>query len=243
MIITNSIFMYRIVIVCIAIVLGSISIESLFAAGCDIKTEIPTTSDLTTDVARCIAARGPWGNPNSITDLVCPQWEFFASNNQAITPETLAYLIAVQVSFNRVDLDVMKYMKKLQATREADPIKWTDTINSCTETMRSIYSRICGFGTLEAKLNKNKDKLYITTTNTYPQTLCTDLAARKIAGWQYLQKILMSDGIYKNQKNSTDTWITQVKWGYARVLGSWHTYQKILSRAVAKMTAYTKESN
>ena len=50
--------MYRIFRVCIVIILSFISIESLFAAGCDIKADLPTTSELTTDIARCITARG-----------------------------------------------------------------------------------------------------------------------------------------------------------------------------------------
>ncbi|MBC7503938.1 hypothetical protein H7169_03125, partial [Candidatus Gracilibacteria bacterium] len=66
-------------------------------------------------------------------------------------------------------------------------------------------------------------------------------ANKKIQGWKYLQNIMMSDGISKNQKNSTDKWATEVKGAYARVLGSWHTYQKILARAVSKMTGYNKQ--
>ncbi len=243
MIITNSISMYRIFLLLIAIILGSISVESLFAGGCDdIRADLPESSEIVAAAEQCITARKSW-NPNSITDFVCPQGSFFASNQQSITPETVAYLVAVQISFNKIDTDITKYMRQLQKTREADPVKWVESINSCTEKIQGIYSQICGFGTLESKLNENKDKLHITTTNAYPQTLCSDLASKKIAWWQYLQKILMSDDINKNQKNSTDTWVTEVKWGYARILASWHTYQKILARAVSKMTTYTKESN
>ncbi len=242
MINTNSISMYRIVLVCIAIILSSISIESLWAAGCDIRADLPDSATIRSQAERCIEARVS-KNPNSITDFVCPQGKFYSANNQSITRETLSYLVAVQVSFNKVDLDITRYMKQLQKTREADPNKWLATINSCTDTIQGIYTQICGFGSIEAQLNEDRDKIYIATTATYPQTLCTDLAIRKIQWWYYLQTILASDGINKNQKNSTDTWITQVKWGYARVLWSWHTYQKILARAVSKMTAYTKESN
>ena len=210
MIITSNRSMYRIVLIFIAIILSSISVESLFAAGCDIRADLPDGRELRSQIDRCIDARKS-SNPNSITDFVCPQGEFYSANNQPITRETLAYLIAVQVSFNKVDTDITKYMKTLQKAREADPIKWTEANNSCSEKIQNIYTQICGFGTLEARLNENKDTPYITTTNTYPQSLCSDLARKKIAGWQYLQKILMSDGINKNQKNSTDTWVTQVK--------------------------------
>jgi hypothetical protein len=129
---------------------------------------------------QCIKARES-KNPNSITEYVCPQGDFFAKSSQPITRETTAYLIAVSISFNKIDTDIQKYMKKLQKTREADPIKWVETIRSCTEKMRDIYSQICGFSTIEARLNEDKDKLYITSTNTYPQELCIDLASKKIA--------------------------------------------------------------
>jgi hypothetical protein len=173
--------MYRVFFLLIAIIFGSISMESLFAAGCDeIQADIPDSPTIISQVDRCIVARASQ-NPNSITDFVCPQGEFYSSSNQPITRETLAYLIAVQISLNKVDLEVIKYMKQLQKTREANMNEWLETINSCTEKITGIYSHICGLGTLEALLNADKNKLYITTTATYPQTLCTDLAARKIA--------------------------------------------------------------
>jgi hypothetical protein len=53
----------------------------------------------------------------------------------------------------------------------------------------------------------------------------------------------MSDGISKNQKNSTDKWVTEIKWAYARVLQSWHNYKGILATAVSKLTGLPKTSN
>jgi hypothetical protein len=141
---------------------------------------------------------------------MCPQGDFFAGSDQPITPETLAYLIAVNLSFNKIDTSINTHMRKLQETREADPIMWIVNIRSCTEKIQSIYAGICGFGAIETILNEGS-KQYISTTNTYPQTLCAATAMRKIQGWYYLQSILMSDGISKNQKNSTDKWITEVK--------------------------------
>lgn len=203
--------MYHIFRVFILIILSSLLVESIFAGGCDeIRADLPESSEMRSAVDQCILARQS-GNPSSIVDFVCPQGDFFASNQQPITPETVAYVVAVQVSFNQIDRDIQKYMKTLQKTREADLNKWLEKINSCTEKITGIYTQICGFGTLESRLNEDKTKLYITTTNTYPQTICSDLANKKIAGWKYLQQILMADGINKNQKNSTDIWINGVK--------------------------------
>ncbi len=102
-------------------------------------------------------------------------------------------------------------MQQLQKIREADPIKWIDTINVCTEKIAEIYSGICKFGVLEAKLNEDAKDMLIQTTNTYAQTLCGDIATKKAQAWKYFQNIMMSDGISKNQKNSTDIWVTEVK--------------------------------
>jgi hypothetical protein len=161
------------------IILSGVTLVSVSAATCDIRADLPESATLISQAERCIEARRT-GNPNSITDFVCPQGEFFASSGQPITRETLSYLIAVQLSMSKVDTDIIQYMKQLQNTRESDPTRWIETIRSCTDQIRVIYSQICGFGTLEARLNTDKNKLYITSTNTYPQTLCTDIATKKI---------------------------------------------------------------
>lgn len=238
----NNSRMYAFFLTCITIVLSFMHMELLFAMSCiDIKGDLPTTAELTSPVETCIKAR-KWGNPNSITEFVCPQGEFFSANNQPITDETLAYTIATQVSINKVDRDIMKYMKELKKSREPDPTKWTEAIDVCQGHIKSIYDNICKFGVIESRLNA-WEKEYIKNTSVYPQTLCSDLTNKKINAWRYLQYIIMSDGISKNQKNSTDKWITEVKWAYGRVLWSWHNYQKILARAVSKMTGYTEKSN
>ena len=235
--------MFRIFYIIVALCIYSLSIGYTFAEWCeDIKAELPDSSALKSAAKQCIEARQK-GNPNSITEFVCPQGNYFDANNQQITGEALSYLIAANISFNKIDTDIKKYMVNLQKKREADPVKWTETIRSCTDKITNIYKNICGFWTLETLLNSDTNELIIKTTNAYPQLLCTDLARKKVQGWYYLQTIFMSDGIAKNQKNSTDKWATTVKWAYARVLGNLHSYQKILSRAVSKMTAYTKESN
>lgn len=235
--------MSRILYIIIALFIYSISTEYSFAEWCeDIKAELPDSETLKSAAKQCVQAREK-GNPNSITEFVCPQGNYFDANNQQITGETLSYLIAANISFNKIDTDIKKYMVNLQKKREADPGKWTETIRGCTDKIANIYKNICNFGTLETLLNADPKEPIITTTNTYPQALCTDLARKKVQGWYYLQTIFMSDGISKNQKNSTDKWATTVKWAYGRVLWNFHGYQKILSRAVSKMTAYTKESN
>jgi len=69
----------------------------------------------------------------------------WASNNQSITNETLAYNIAVNLAFNKADKDIKKYMQELQKNREPDPTKWMENIRSCTDKIASIYDKICSF--------------------------------------------------------------------------------------------------
>lgn len=215
-------------------------------AGCGLKAELPTPDELRSAVDECLEARTKW-NPNSITDFVCPQWDFSMSNNQAYNNQVVAYLVAANIALNTADKDIKEYMKRLQDMRERDPTKWMENIYACigdpvsSKSVQGIYRNICAFGTLENRLNEWSEKQYIYDISVYPQYLCNEKVKVKIEGWDKLAKIFMSDGIYKNQKNDTDKWITQVKWSYGRVLGLWHDYQKILGRAVSKMTGYNRQ--
>ena len=103
--------MYRIFFI-LLLILGSISMESVFADGCNIKNELPTTSELRSAIDLCTKARTS-GNPNTITDFVCPQGDFFAENNQPINGETLPYIIGVNLAFNKTDKDIKEYMLNL----------------------------------------------------------------------------------------------------------------------------------
>ncbi len=104
----------------------------------------------------------------------------FLENSQTITPETVRYLVSASIIFSKIDIDITKYMLELQKLRKADPTEWAETISKCSDKIRDEYAKICKFGTIETLLNKNKAKEYIVTTNTYPQVLCGNLAAKKI---------------------------------------------------------------
>ncbi len=243
-IIRNTTIMYRIFLISMLSIFGAITIGSVFAGdSCTISRELPSTSELRSAIDRCREARSS-GNANSITEFMCPQGDFFAENNQPINSDTLPYIVWVSLAFNKVDMDIKAYMLRLQQKRVADPTQWIKEIRSCTDLIGEIYTHLCAFGTLETRINGDDPSKYLLTrTTTYPQELCQIRASAKTQGWYYLETILMSDSISKNQKNSTDSWATEVKWAYGRVLGKWHTYQKILARAVSKMTGYTKASN
>lgn len=171
--------MYRIALICISLIASSISMELVFAAGCDIKNELPTTNELRSAIDTCEKSRKN-GNPNSITEFVCPQGNFFANNNQAITSDTLPYIIAVNLSFNKIDKEIKKYMLELQKKRYADPNIGLAAIRECTDHIADIYNNICQFGTLESRINgDDPSRSIINRTTTYPQELCQNRAKSK----------------------------------------------------------------
>lgn len=203
--------MYRIFLIFIIIFSSFIHVEALFAADlCTFDTTRPSFDELLVANERCITARAT-GKANSITEFICPQGNFYDDNNQSITSETVPYLIAVNLSFNKIDTEITRYMRKLQEKREPNPTVWQDAIEKCTATIKKAYDDICQFGALEAILNTDSKNPVIDTTSVYPQSLCQVRATQKIQGWRYLQYIMMSDSISKNQKNSTDKWVTEVK--------------------------------
>jgi hypothetical protein len=87
-----------------------------------------------------------------------------------------------------------------------------DDIDKCMINIANIYDNMCKFGIIESVLNGEdpKDNI-IVSTKTYPQELCQNRARAKVRGWYYLATIFMSDSINKNQQNSTDVWITDIK--------------------------------
>lgn len=103
-------------------------------------------------------------------------------------------------------------MLKLQESREADPIMWVANIRECTDNIAKIYNDMCEFGVIESVMNgEDPEDRIITSIDTYPQELCQNRARAKIQGWYYLETIFMADSINKNQQNSTDRWITEIK--------------------------------
>lgn len=233
--------MYRFLFIFTYTLISLFQIEYIFA-DCTITSELPSNSELTSKIDQCIEARlGNGESPNSFTDFVCPQGPMFLTGGATITKGKLAYAIAINLAFNKADIDIKKYMQELQKSREPDPTKWIENIRSCTEKIKDIYSNICRFWTLDARLNENIAKQYVVYTSDYPEELCKPLADKKSQWWYNLGVIMMSDGIYKNKKNSTDKWATEVKWAYAKILMDWHNYQKILARAAGKMTGYNKQ--
>lgn len=233
--------MYRFFLYIIIITTTISAFSRVFAEWCEIPDTLPTHTELTSKIDECLEGRrGKSDGPNSITDFVCPQAGMLKGSSEAISSGTLAYVIGVNIAFNKADREIKKYMQKLQKNREPDPTIWIENIRSCTDTIDGIYENICEFNTLTRIINEDKDKQYIITLGHYPQELCSPLAQKKAQWWYNLATIMMSDGIAKNKKNSTDKWVTEVKWAYWKILNNWHNYQKILARAAGKMTGYNE---
>lgn len=237
-------------IFCISILLlWATFISTTHANPCAKSSHLPSPQELRSAVDECLSVRNSWGNPNSITDFVCPSWNFLHGTQQPLYDEVVAYLVAVNVTFNKLDENVIKHMKKLRKAREKDPTKWVENIRECVNGIgektgtgiEQLYNHVCDFGTIEQRLNEWSDKKYTQTTDLYPQRLCREKARKKVQWWVNLGYINMSDGINKNQQNHTDSWTSEVTWSYTRIIRLWHDYQKILARAVSKMTGYNRE--
>lgn len=69
----------------------------------------------------------------------------FLANNQSINNETLRYLVSASISFNKIDVDILKYMRDLQKIRIANPTEWVETIRKCTDKIQETYAKICEF--------------------------------------------------------------------------------------------------
>jgi hypothetical protein len=86
----------------------------------------------------------------------------------------------VNLSFNKIDTDINKYMRKLQEKREPSPTVWQDAMDKCTAKIKIAYDDICKFGALEAILNTDPDNPLVDTTKLYPQSLCQVRATQKL---------------------------------------------------------------
>lgn len=75
---------------------------------------------------------------SSITEYVCPSGDVWKESQRPITKETICGSIAIQLTFEEIDKDAEKWMKKLQDTRNPNIISWTDEIYKKVRTTDSV---------------------------------------------------------------------------------------------------------
>ncbi len=176
-----------------------------------------TSDSVIEKIDQCVEARKNH-NEQSITEFSCPSGEFAWEDGRPLSHQRLAYLITTNILMNEVDKQAKKYMKTLQENRNKDTVAWTEDIRKCIQdstkntSLRDIYSRICEFSFVQNFLNENnQDRIVIDQITTYPQTICTDLANRKIQAWVGLANNLMHAGIEKSFQNDSDEFLSRVQ--------------------------------
>lgn len=188
------------------------------------------------------------GTANTITDYQCPSGEFVWRDQLPLTYERLAYHITVNLMINEADTITRDYMRSLMKFRNYDALAWTEHLRMCLRTnaknpltLEDIYAKICDFSYIQHFLN-GSDRTIITTTQTYPQSLCTDTINRKLQAWESLGYALTYDGIAKTHQNDHDQFLNDSLGAYSRVLQKFHEYQRIVARAVSKMGIYIRDA-
>ena len=224
--------------------------EISLAESCPVFQTGSVTSDaIITKIDACIEARKT-NTENTIEEYSCPSGDFSWEDNMPLTNERIAYMVTTNILMNEADKQVKEYMKKLQDARNKDAVAWTQNINTCLygkggkgTSLTDIYAGICQFSYVQHFLNNNSsNRLLITTTDTYPQTVCNQVAQKKLKAWEGLGYNLMQDGIHKGFQNDHDTYVTKLTAQYQMLLDQFHRYQRIITRASSKIRVYIRNA-
>jgi hypothetical protein len=192
------------------------------------KTEAQTKTDA------CIEARKS-RTETSITEYVCPSGDFFLGSTLPLSEERICGSIYVQIEFAKIDKKALEWTEKLQDTRNVNIESWIADIRKKTEEFGSGYTAICS-------ITKMREACGVSTTDFFPETICTDLAAQKARAWENMGYILAGRGIAKNYQNDKDTFIEKTKTKYSKISEKWNQYLRVFDTAVSKFTAYIKKT-
>lgn len=185
------------------------------------------------------------GTTATIENFSCPAWEFTDLDSAPITDERLSYYIASNLLMNEVDKKVKLYMQSLQDLRNKNWLAWTDALRSCisttahspAKTISEVYTDICNPIKMIRFISGNNPNMHF-STEVLPSMSCNTIAQKKIAMWSTVWENLMISGMYKSFENDRDAYMSSVQWKYAQILEKFHTYQKIIFRAAAKIGVY-----
>lgn len=190
------------------------------------------------------------GEANTEDEYFCPSKDSgFFWDGKAITNEIIAYNIAVEAVFQKLDEKTKVYKKQLQNLRCADPYKWKTDIREQLYGnpekniiwIRDSYKKVCEFWYIQELINAREDggnpsnnPIQISTSDTYPQSICQDLAEKKVIWLSYVGDILMAEWTAKTIQNDKDTFVDVLKWRYRALLDKIHELMQIIDRASKK---------
>lgn len=192
----------------------------------------------------CIEARKN-GTENTIEDYSCPSWNQSAQHQVPFNNQTLAYMIAGEIMMDKVDEKVKEYMEQLSKSRDKKVVSWTENYGKCLNgrqptdvSVKDIYSQICTPVFIVQFLNKDQPKPIINNSWVFPQYNCNQKSEQKIRAWEHMAGFMMHDGINKSYQNDSDHFVDSTLGKYSIVIDKFHEYQKIVTRALKKMTHY-----
>lgn len=136
-------------------------------------------------------------------------------------------------------------MKELEKSREKNGLTWSNELREClgstkngpAKNIRDFYREICNPLYIQNLVN-TPNATIIKTRTVFPQKSCENIAAKKELAWQALGEILMTKNINKSYENDRSEFVDRVQGAYRRIIGKFHTYQKIIFRAASKITNY-----
>ncbi len=183
-------------------------------------------------------------NPLTITEYMCTKWDFIAETLRPISRDDTAYIVVMSVKFKEIDDEIMKLMKNLQTQRNTDGLSWIEYINTKILPVSKKYRETCtrlwwDLWILQECARENKSPL--PNLSGFPQTVCTDLATKKVQAWENMGYILASKWIAKWFQNSKDSHIETIKGKYGKLLDTFISYSTLLASAVKKLDAYIKD--
>ena len=212
------------------------------------KGKILTAEEIWGKIQQCLDARKE-AKEASITEFHCPTGNFTNADLRPLSDETIPYHVAVAVLFNEIDKDALSYMCDLREMREKDPTKWTEDIRKKVETTSTKenvtfwerYRQVCKFWYIAWRVN-TKEKTWIDSTETYPQTICEWIADQKVVAWSNMGNILMTEWVAKSWQNDKDTFVEAVKWRYTLVYDKYLRYKRIAERAIKNLSALAEQT-
>ena len=100
---------------------------------------------------------------------------------------------------------------------------------------------MCDFAYIQQKIN-TPEKPWISSTETYPQSMCINKAIQKSQAWYNMGIILMGEGIAKAKQNSKDTFVDKIKTKYSAIIDKYTLYSLIAGKAISNLTALPKKT-
>lgn len=92
-------------------------------------------------------------------------------------------------------------------------------------------------------MNSNSDEKqkFSIVTDAFPQNTCADLVAKKKQMWFDLGSMIMNNSVAKSYENDRKYFTEAVQGQYRGIIEKFHNYQKIIFRAVSKITHYIRD--